>query len=730
MDPITVGFGDTVRLNSSLVGIVRFIGYTEFKRNILFYGIDLKEAMGEHDGKYENRRYYKCRKLHGVFVRRSDIDAVVYRRSVGPPLCIGQRVQIIDSLQNNRKIGKGRLRFVGLTVFDDFRHYLYGVEMDRNIGGQLVPQMMLNPHIYLVGSVNGGDCFDGEGVNRYFDAEAKRSVFVRRDQLKVVSKEKERRHSTKHHTLRHHESLRNRFRLNDDGGSSPYTVTLSKERERERERDIDCGRRLRSRSAVPGRQRYSEQKRTLKSAASSKRKSRRNQDSDEFGSRRRESQPIVTCSRFAGSRSNGLVVVSSHESSGDFNGCSITPEMKPIDIDSGTPSTTTWSEMSELTLSNAVSAGYADIERAEREWSAPRRESKSGNGNMDRVQTQKQKECRGRDHIMNHHDNDDRVESLRLKKRHSTPISIGSDQRCRQHMMPSQEMTTPIHEDEEYSVCFGEDEVSENEGSDDLYFQIINDRDKLRRFVDRKHFYYHHQFAEDSKHRDAVQLMASIKKRSPPPSMGTYFSWKSRMNRRKKRALPSVPREYAVQIDRRPMGFFIETKRLRVFEKERRESIVHVTIDGDGRQRRHRMRTDFKMVNAYISSIVEEEWHSVLLIGSQLLSINGEDITGWSFSKIFKKLTTEPLPFVLRLAAPTQRNRKGYRAETVDAVQREDGVRKEEEEEEEEVAVRGTVTDIGRNERGLTMDETKLKLHALSDKAQRRNKLKFRLKLF
>jgi len=305
-------------------------------------------------------------------------------------------------------------------------------------------------------------------------------------------------------------------------------------------------------------------------------------------------------------------------------------------------------------------------------------------------------------------------------------MAIGSTHRCSQHIGTSQEMATPIHEDEECSACFGEDEFSGNGRSGDIYYQIINDRDKLRRFVDRKHFYYHHQFAEDSKHRDAVQLMASIKERSPPPSMGSYFSWKSRMNRRKKRALPSLPREYTVQIDRRPMGFFIETKRLRVFEKERRESIVHVTIDGDGRQRRHRMRTDFKMVNAYISSIVEEEWHSVLLIGSQLLSINGEDITGWSFSKIFKKLTTEPLPFVLRLAAPTQRNHRRYRAETDDAVRREVAVRTEEEESPE----RAAEIDIGRNERGLTMDDTKLKPQGLSDKAQRRNKMKFRFKLF
>merc|ERR1712242_596908 len=124
--------------------------------------------------------------------------------------------------------------------------------------------------------------------------------------------------------------------------------------------------------------------------------------------------------------------------------------------------------------------------------------------------------------------------------------------------------------------------------------------------------------------------------------MGSYFSSKSRINRRKKRALPSRPREYAVQIHRRPMGFYIESKRL----SEGGNGDVDMN-----RESGH----EFKMVNAYISSIVEEQWHSALLIGSQLLSINGEDITGLSFSKIFRRLTTEPLPFMLRLAAPLER---------------------------------------------------------------------------
>lgn len=263
-------------------------------------------------------------------------------------------------------------------------------------------------------------------------------------------------------------------------------------------------------------------------------------------------------------------------------------------------------------------------------------------------------------------------------------------------MMSSREMA--IREDK--AVCFGEDVV------DDDYFEIINDRDKFRRFVDRKHFYYHHQFTKDSQDRDAVELMAVIKERSmraPPPSMGSYFSSKSRINRRKKRALPSRPREYAVQIHRRPMGFYIESKRL----NER--GIVNMEM---GRERGH----EFKMVNAYISSIVEEQWHSALLIGSQLLSINGEDITGLSFSKIFRKLTTEPLPFMLRLAAPTERRRDRDGGGGNVKGLKDDGDEDQEEDEEES----------DRSERGQTMDETKLHIDAV----QRRNKYKFKFKLF
>jgi len=65
----------------------------------------------------------------------------------------------------------------------------------------------------------------------------------------------------------------------------------------------------------------------------------------------------------------------------------------------------------------------------------------------------------------------------------------------------------------------------------------------------------------------------------------------------------------------------------------------------------------------YISSIVDEEWCSKLLIGSQLLGINDQDITGLSFCDIFRKLTTVPLPFALRLAAPMEKKKAEGKAE-------------------------------------------------------------------
>merc|ERR1712087_704793 len=272
--------------------------------------------------------------------------------------------------------------------------------------------------------------------------------------------------------------------------------------------------------------------------------------------------------------------------------------------------------------------------------------------------------------------------SLSLKKRHSTPIR--GDDRRRMLMMAQQELrsmqSAAIREDQ--PLCFGEgnarhagsamdrecgdDDDLESIASSLNYDKVINDRDKFERFVDRKHVYYHEQFANWNKDRDAVQLLAAVKERSqkaPPPTMGSFFS---------SRSLHRRPTEYSVEINRRPMGFFIETK----------------PLNEDG---------GFKMVNAYISSIVDEEWCTKLLIGSQLLGINEHDITGLSFCDIFRKLTTVPLPFALRLAAPMEKTKAEGKAES----------------EEEERA------------RGVTMDETKLSGHQ-SVSSQRKNRLKFR----
>merc|ERR1719150_1069777 len=160
--------------------------------------------------------------------------------------------------------------------------------MDRNIESQFVSQMMVNPHLHPIGYGDDSDIIDGEAVNRYFDAEAKRSVFVRRDQLKVISRNKLRRHSTKHRTLcRDEDSLRNRFRVNChyDLDSKSSTVTSSS--------DIALGRRLRTRSDVPGKDGVCfEQKYSLKS---------RPFESMPYSiDRRRESQPTLSSNRCSG----------------------------------------------------------------------------------------------------------------------------------------------------------------------------------------------------------------------------------------------------------------------------------------------------------------------------------------------------------------------------------------------------------------------------------------------
>merc|ERR1712154_298626 len=132
MATLTVGFGDTVQLKSGDIGTVRFIGYTEFKQDTVFYGIHLKEKKGKHNGIHlkDNKKYFKCPKGFGLFIEKNKIIQVVKKHSVSTSFHFNQNVYCVN---NNNNIGKGKLLFIGLTKYDNYNNYFYGVELNKTL---------------------------------------------------------------------------------------------------------------------------------------------------------------------------------------------------------------------------------------------------------------------------------------------------------------------------------------------------------------------------------------------------------------------------------------------------------------------------------------------------------------------------------------------------------------------------------------------------------------------
>lgn len=68
--------GQTVQLNDDRIGIVRFVGQTEFREGD-WVGIKLEEAVGKNDGSVQGQRYFECEKNYGVFARPSGVARIL-----------------------------------------------------------------------------------------------------------------------------------------------------------------------------------------------------------------------------------------------------------------------------------------------------------------------------------------------------------------------------------------------------------------------------------------------------------------------------------------------------------------------------------------------------------------------------------------------------------------------------------------------------------------------------
>ncbi|CAF1214956.1 unnamed protein product [Adineta steineri] len=64
---ISLTVGDRVLVNGLKIGTLRYKGTVKFAQG-LFYGVELDEPEGKHDGQVNDFRYFQCKTNHGVFV--------------------------------------------------------------------------------------------------------------------------------------------------------------------------------------------------------------------------------------------------------------------------------------------------------------------------------------------------------------------------------------------------------------------------------------------------------------------------------------------------------------------------------------------------------------------------------------------------------------------------------------------------------------------------------------
>lgn len=137
---------------SLVLGTVRFIGSVPGKRGASWYGVELDAAIGQTDGRWNEREHFRCALKRGVLVKRSQIHRVERPNAAGPRVAIGSAVRI----QSAKFQGMGTVRYLGIPSFK--RLYdegnWYGVAMDTASGR----------HDGAVGGVSYFECSGGRGL--------------------------------------------------------------------------------------------------------------------------------------------------------------------------------------------------------------------------------------------------------------------------------------------------------------------------------------------------------------------------------------------------------------------------------------------------------------------------------------------------------------------------------------------------------------------------------------
>lgn len=70
--------GDTVEINDGRIGMVRFIGTTNFQVGE-WVGVELDDFSGKNDGSVKGESYFECEMGRGMFIRPSMVEGVLER---------------------------------------------------------------------------------------------------------------------------------------------------------------------------------------------------------------------------------------------------------------------------------------------------------------------------------------------------------------------------------------------------------------------------------------------------------------------------------------------------------------------------------------------------------------------------------------------------------------------------------------------------------------------------
>jgi len=160
-------FGDFVWLNQPYLldkdraGIVRWIGETEFKPGIEWYGFELFKGEGKNNGTVEGTTYFNCEMGKGVFVKRSAIQGRV----------LDENLLTLGGIRKNRSEGNvlnktrrrsrlGRRKTFGLRNFNwsafPARHSVHKISTEKSeatsisLSGVTLDRSRTTPNLFAV----------------------------------------------------------------------------------------------------------------------------------------------------------------------------------------------------------------------------------------------------------------------------------------------------------------------------------------------------------------------------------------------------------------------------------------------------------------------------------------------------------------------------------------------------------------------------------------------------